>query len=96
MPRYGRRRKTTRRRKSVHPSLRKNAAIMSELGRRYRNGEFGNMSWKAVVKKYMGKGSKRSRSASSFGRKRRHRRKSSKSVRRHKRRGSKRRSFFRL
>lgn len=34
---------------------------MKELGARYRDGEFGNMKWRSVVKKYMSKSKRKSR-----------------------------------
>ena len=43
------------------PHLKKYTNRMKELGEMYRDGEFGNMTWKQVVKKYMSKSSSRRR-----------------------------------
>ena len=59
---FGRRHR--RRSRGTPTHLKKYTNRMKELGRRYRNGEFGNQSWKSVVKTHMKKGSgsrKRSR-----------------------------------
>ena len=45
------------------PHLKKYTNRMKELGEMYRDGEFGNMTWKQVVKKYMSKSSSRRRSS---------------------------------
>ena len=65
---FGRR----RRKSSMSPKMISQQNKMKDLGYRYRNGEFGNMSWRKVCKKHLKSGSKHKRRKS----KRRSRRRS--------------------
>ena len=56
------RRRKRRSSRGTPKHLKKYTNKMKELGRRYRNGEFGNQSWKSVVKTHMKKGGSRKRS----------------------------------
>ena len=56
-----RRKRSSSRKRKMHPSLKKNAKKMKELGKRYRAGEFGNMSWRSVCKKHLGGNKRKSR-----------------------------------
>jgi hypothetical protein len=47
-----------KRKGSAPRHLRASNNRMKQLGKMYRNGEFGNMSWKSITKKYLSKRSK--------------------------------------
>lgn len=53
-----------KRKGSTPAHLKPYARRMKQLSKEYNAGEFGNMSWNAVVSKYMSSGKKRKRSKS--------------------------------
>lgn len=41
-------------RKTLHPAVKKKSDRMKKLGEAYRRGDFGSMTWREVIKKYLG------------------------------------------